>query len=803
MKFTLLRPTPFFLLVGMTTFLLSPLKGQVTGKIVDEQGKPLPGASAVLYSSNENQGGSSADAEGKFSIKASSGNYTLEVSFISFQKHTEEISVPASGNLDLGTLKLQSASTDLDEVTVKGEANMMEFKQDKRVFNVGKDLSNAAANASEILDNLPSVTVGVEGDVSLRGSQNVRILVNGKPSGLIGNDPASALRQLQGNIIERIEVITNPSARYDAEGEAGIINIVLKKERDAGINGSFNIQGGYPELYGAGASVNYRKNKLNLFTNLSFNYNKAPGGGFSKQSFNLEDTSYYFRRDRDQLRGGLDATLRFGADYKITDNQTLTGSFLYSPSDDENEVDIRYQDFDEADDLQQVVRRNDRENETERTFEGNLSWVQDYEDFDDHKWTADFTFTQEREREQSKILEDTLNRAGELEQRVDNLEQQKRIFLQSDYVHPFSEDESFEVGTRATLRTIDTDFSLEDRLNDGSLQEDPRFTNVFGFTENVYAAYGIYNGTWGEDFTYQLGLRAESTELITELDSIGENRRTFFNLFPSTFLTYSLNSVSDIQVSYSRRINRPGFWTLNPFFSFSDNRNFYSGNPNVNPEFTDSYEAGFLRYLENGSVYGGVYYRHRTAVVERIRTVDSTGFTRIFPVNLATQDNWGIEMNLQWKPTDWYRMNANVNFYRSVTEGDYEGTSYDAQTQTASGRINNTLTFWESDLQISFRFRAPANTTQGRRLGIYTMNLGWSRDFLDKKATVTLSVRDLFNTRYRRNYTFGSNFSSFSRFQWRQRQATVTLKYRLDQSSDKKKSSRGGPSGQGGDFGAP
>lgn len=802
MKYTFLS-TKLFLFLGTTIILASSLSAQVSGTIVDKQDKALPGASAVLYRSNDSKGGASAGVDGKFSIPASSGKYTLEVSFISFQKYTQEIVVPQSGKLDVGTIKLQSATTGLDEVTVEAEANMMEFKQDKRVFNVGKDLSNAAANASEILDNLPSVTVGVEGDVSLRGSQNVRILVNGKPSGLIGNDPANALRQLQGNIIERIEVITNPSARYDAEGEAGIINIVLKKEREAGINGSFNIQGGYPELYGAGASVNYRKNKLNLFTNLSFNYNKAPGGGYSKQSFNLEDTSYYFRRDRDQLRGGLDATLRFGADYNITDNQTLTGSFLYSPSDDENEVNIRYQDFDSADNLQQVVRRNDLENETERTLEGNLSWVKDYEDFDDHKWTADFTYTQEREREQSRIIQDTLDRAGELEQKVDNLERQKRIFLQTDYVHPFSEDESYELGTRATLRTINTDFSLEDRIGDGSLVEDPRFTNVFGFTENVYAAYGIYNGAWGDDFTYQLGLRAESTELITELDSIGENRRTFLNLFPSTFLTYSLNSLSDIQLSYSRRINRPGFWTLNPFFSFSDNRNFYSGNPNVNPEFTDSYEAGFLRYLENGSVYGGVYYRHRTGVVERIRTVDSTGFTRIFPVNLATQDNWGLELNLQWKPTEWYRMNANVNFYRSVTEGDYEGTSYDAETQTASGRINNTLSFWNSDLQISFRFRAPANTTQGRRLGIYTMNLGWSRDFLDKKATVTFSVRDLFNTRFRRSYTFGNNFSSFSRFQWRQRQATITLKYRLDQSSQKKKPSRGGPPAGGGDYGAP
>ncbi len=773
---------------------------QITGTITDENQEGLPAASVALYQNKELVTGVSTEVDGTFTLKAPAGTYLLKVSFISFQPYQQEITVQEGQPLKLGIISLQPSAESLEEVTVEAEAKMMEFKQDKRVFNVSKDLANAGANASDILDNIPSVTVGVEGEVNLRGSSNVRILINGKPSGLIGNDPAAALRQLQGNIIERIEVITNPSARYDAEGEAGIINIVLKKQDKAGLNGSFNVQGGYPELYGAGASLNYRKNRLNFFTNLNFNYNKSPGGGFSRQRFFNADTSYYFERQRDQLRGGLDATLRFGADYSLTDNQTLTGSFLYSPSQDQNKVDLEYRDFAQGDELLQTVRRFDDEEETETTLEGTLSWVKQYEDNDDHKWTADLRYTSERDREQSVIREFTVGANDDFLQDVDNLENQSRILVQSDYVKPFGEDHSFETGTRLTLRTIENDYALSNVDNNGNLVPVDSFTNAFTFVENVYAAYAIYNGRFSKKFTYQTGLRAEYTDITTELDTGSANQRDYLNLFPSAFLTYKFNPLNDIQASYSRRISRPGFWTLAPFFSFSDNRNFYSGNPDVNPEFTDSYELGYVRYFESGSLYSGMYYRHRTGVVERISTVDENNFTRIFPVNLSVQDAYGFEFNLQYDFTEWFSMNGNLNLFRAITVGDYEGQSFDADNYSSSGRVMSRFKFWESDLQLSFNFRGAATTTQGRSLGRYVMDLGWSKDFLNDKATLTLAVRDLFNTRYRRSYTQGENFSSFSQFQWRERQATVTFTYRLNQSKPRGPQGGGPPSGGGGEF---
>jgi len=779
---------PFLLILSYQAF------PQIRGTVQDSQAKPLPGAAVVLWQADSLVGGTSSDAEGNFSLQAPSGAYRLEVSFISFQKFTQNIKHLQGQSLNLGPIRLEPAAAALEEVTVEAQAQVMEFRQDKRIFNVSKDITNAGSNASDILNNLPSVTVDVEGAVSLRGSQNVRILVNGKISGLIGNDPANALRSIPAELIERIEVITNPSARYDAEGDAGIINIVLKKQQEAGINGSFNAELGWPDLAGAGAALNYRKNKLNFFTNLNFRYNRAPGSGFSDQNFTFPDTSYSFLRDRQQSRGGYRATLRGGADYNLNSRDMLTGSFLFRPSVDNNLVDIRYQDFNSDGELTQVVNRNEDEQEREQTLEGSLTWQRQYEDFKDHKWTTNFTYTSEKDGEESVIEQDTNGLSRIFEQQVDNQEDQRSILLQSDYVHPFSEKTGFETGFRATLREIDNTFNLNDVDESGALLPVEEFTNAFTFVENVYAAYGIYNGQWDSAFTYQLGLRAELTDITTTLQGEDPNQRSFYNLFPSAFITYKINPLNDVQVSYSRRINRPGFWELAPFFGFSDNRNFFSGNPDVNPEFTDSYEAGYVRYFPKGSLYAGLYYRHRKGVIERIRTVDDDGFTRIFPVNLSTENNSGLELNFQYRLASWYSINGNVNLFYSITDGEFEGQSFDASTLASSGRMSQRLSFWESDLQLSFNFRGPRRTPQGSRLGIYTMDAAWSKEILKNKATLTLAVRDMFNTRLRRSRTFGDNFSSVGRFQWQRGQYTLSFTYRLKNQGKSQRRSSGGPS---------
>ena len=786
-------------------FFAFSVSAQITGSLLDEKSQSLPTANVVLYQGDKIITGASTNLDGKFEISApAAGTYRLEISFIAYEKLVQTITIPASQKLDLGVLSLKpDKSSVLEEVNVIAEAKLFEFEQDKRVFNVAKDLTSVGSNASDILNNLPSVAVDVEGNVSLRGSGNVRILINGQPSALIGSDPASALRQLQGNVIEKIEVITNPSARYDAEGEAGIINIVLKKQDRAGLNGSFDLSAGAPHLYGAGATINYRKNKLNFFTNLSFQYRQSPGGGTSNQKFNLPDTSYSFIRDRQQIRGGSNATIRFGADYQLAEGQSITGSFLFRPSLGNNTVDLNYRDLDANGNLVRLINRFDDETETEAAYEGSVNWQKTFGGNDKHKWTADFRYSVEDDRENSTITQDTIGRSGQQIQLVNNLEYQSSYLFQTDYIHPLGDKQSYELGSRVTLRTIDNDYGLDEVLSDGSILADPVFNNRFTFIENVYAAYGIFNGTIGESITYQLGLRGEITDLNTEVESDTVNQRNYANLFPSTFFTYKINPLSDIQVSYSRRISRPGFRTLAPFFGFSDNRNFYSGNPAVNPEFTDSYETGYVRYFEKGSLYSGIYYRHRTGVIERITIVEERNgeeFTRLFPINLAVQDAYGLEFNLQYKFTEWYDVNANVNLFQAITVGKYEGTDFGAVNNSSSVRLINKFSFWNSDLQVTFNMRGATTSAQTRSLGIYTLDLGWSKDVLKGNGTITLAVRDLFNNRISRYYTSGGvagggTFDTYGTFQWRERQLTLNFTYRLNQI--KARPSRGG----GGDYG--
>jgi len=788
----------------LTLFSFTSL-AQITGTITDENGEPLPNASVALYQGDKLINGIVSNVDGSFSLTTNPGEYLLEVSFISYETRLIPLTVNEKGEKkDLGSIGLTPLNSTLDEVTIEAEAKLMQFEHDKRVFNVAKDLSNVGSNASDILNNIPSVNVDIEGNISLRGSQGVRILINGKPSGLIGSDPATALQQLQGNMIEKIEVITNPSARYDAEGDAGIINIILKDQNQSGFNGSFEVTGGYPDNYGVGGTANYRKDKFNFFTNLSLNYRKSPGGGFFDQQTTNPDTSFGLVRNREQKRGGLNAALRLGTDYYFNSKESVTGSFLYRPSQGNNYAFIEYLNYDENDNLSSATTREDNELETERLLETDIHYEKNFAD-KDHKWTADFRFQDSDDREESDIVQSSAEQSANVLQFVNNQEDEQNILFQTDYVKPFTEDRSFETGARTTMRTIINAYQVTEENQSGGVDILPEFTNSFNYQENIFAAYAIYNDAFS-DFTYQLGVRTEYTGISTQLGEGEANDREFLNLFPSAFLTWEINTLSDFQLSYSRRISRPGFRNLLPFFSFSDSRVFYSGNANLNPEFADNYEMGYVRYWENASLYSGIYYRHRTGVIERIRTVDGNGDNRIFPVNLSVQDAYGFEFNYQHDFYKWWSVNGNLNLYRAITTGNYEGISYNADNFTSQGRIMNRMQFWKSNFQLSFNFRGPQTTTQGNALGIYTMDIGWSKDILNDRATIALSVRDLFNTRKRRTFTNGvtdegGTFESYDEFQWRQRQITLSLTYRINQKKKFDRNSERGSGDSGGDLG--
>lgn len=721
--------------------------------------------------------------DGKFIINTKPGEYYLEISSIGYKNHlTKPVIVAEGSDVALGKIVLTENAQLLEEVVIQAERSQMEFKLDRRVFNVGTDLSNAGSNASDILANVPSVDVDMEGNVSLRGSENVRILVDGKQSGLTGSGNADALRMLQGNMIEKIEVITNPSSKYEAEGEVGIINIVLKKEKQKGFNGTFEVQGGYPLNYGASYSINYRRRWVNMFASSGLNYNERPGNGTSFQEYNGLDTAYKFERDRNHVRGGWSTVNRVGADFFLNDKNTLTTALLYKYSDGLNDAEIIYRDLNRIEEVLLTTTRNETENEVSQDVELALTHVKKF-DKKGQEWTTDFRVTQNDDSETAELIETSSAVAvPDAFQRSSNTENERNYIFQSDYTHPLGKKGRFETGIRASLRQIENFYSVD--LKD-SLEADweplTDFTDELTYTENIYAAYAMYGNEW-KRFSYQLGIRSEYSDITTALRlSKQTNPRDYLNFFPSGHLNYALNEFNSLQLSYSRRLSRPSFRELIPFFSYTDPRNFFGGNPDLDPEYTDSYEAGYLKQFERGSLLTSAYYRHTTANTQRITLTDTTGLIRTFPINLGTQDAYGLEFNLSYTIASWWRLNGNMNTYYAVIQGDYRGVSYNTEVLTMSGRINSTITLPKKiDVQAALRYQAPQNTPQGKQLSMTNLDLGASKDFFKGNGTLIFSVKDVFNSQIRRSIVQTEYLYSESNFQWRVRQFLLTFNYRIN-----------------------
>jgi outer membrane receptor protein involved in Fe transport len=676
---------------------------------------------------------------------------------------------------------------------------------DKKVFNVGKDLASQGGTAAELLDNVPTLQVDVEGNVSLRGSQSVRILIDGRPSGLIGSDPAAGLRAIPSNMIERIEVITNPSARYEAEGMSGIINIILKKDQRGGFNGSFDVITGWPANFGTSFNLNYRANKFNFFANYGISYREGPGGGNQYQEFVNGDTTFITTQNSARNRSGLNNSLRFGSDYAFSATSQLTMAATLRKGDDNNLNETRYVDYlNTVNNPLQIVERTDEESEDEWRTEFSLSYRKEFAK-EDQKFTADIRYQQNTESESS----DLQNRyftpefdpadTDDLFQRTRNEELSDNLIFQADYVHPFGEEGRFEIGLRSSIRNIDNDYLVEE-FQDSEWQALQGLSNDFRYDENISAAYLILGNKLGK-FSWQIGVRPEYSLISTKLLQTDEvNDRDYLNVFPSAFLGYELPGNNSLQVSYSRRVNRPRFWDLNPFFSFSDDRNFRSGNPNLNPEFTDSYEISHIKYWDSGSVGSSIYYRHTTDKIDRIRRVLPNNTSVSQPENLLTEDAFGLEVTTSYDPYKWWRLSADFNFFRAITDGGNIDESLTADTYSWFTRGTSRFTVdKKTDVQVRFNYRAPQRVTQGRRLAMYSIDLAASRDILSDKGTLTLSVRDLLNSRKWRYITEGEGpgFSFYTEgdFQWRARQVTLTFNYRLNQ-----KKQRGRGDGQRGDY---
>lgn len=791
---------------------------KIIGIVVDNQGESLPYANIALYK-NTPEGerlikGVATNDIGEFELTVMrAGQFILKIDFLAFQQQVIKVDVE-NPTTDLGKIALTTGNIDLEEVTVQGERTTMQLALDKRVFTIGKDLTNTGNSASEILDNIPSVEVDIDGNVSLRGSQNVRVLVDGKPSGLVGLDGTSALRQMQGNLIEKVEVITNPSARYDAEGEVGIINIVLKKEKKKGVNGSFEVKTGWPHNHGISYNLNYRRKKVNLFSSFGFDYRKNPGFGDMYREFTNEGITSITETDRTHERGGLSNNLRLGMDYFINKTNTLTGAFLFKHSNGNNTANITYKDFDNLQDYENgnwaESYRADDEKEVKQDYELNLVHEKKFKK-KGHTWTSDFKWMRGDDTENNEIIESyNYNETSNIDI-VSNIEDQQSFIFQSDYVQPLKKDGKFEAGIKGSFRTIINDYLGQTKGNTAT-----EFTtidgldNEFQYQENIYAAYASFGNKW-KKLSYQFGLRVEISDINTKLlNDNYENPRNYIDPFPTAHFSYTVTEKSSLQLSYSRRLSRPGFRSLLPFFTYSDDRNRFSGNPNLNPEYTHSTELGHLHQWDKGSILTSVYYRYRTGVIERLTAADTeNNGTFTLPFNISTQHAVGIEFNWNYSPTKWWRLNTNFNLFRSQSKGKIDSvdlvihnlenlnfdTNQDLSAENLSwmSRVSSKWSIKKKlDIQTSFNYRAPVNYIQGKIKARYNWDIGASTDVLKGKGTLTFNIRDVLNSRKRIGKTIAENYYSDFEFQWRSRQFSLSFVYRLNQ---KKKRGGGRPGG--------
>lgn len=810
--------TLLFCLLFSTFFLFSQNSkdgetNTLTGKVVDaKSNQPLEYATIILKDLKTLKiTGGITDGTGSFSFQTPKGTYDISIEYISFKSKKfpkQEI----SKNKDFGVIKLTEDESSLNEIVVISEKTTVDIRLDKKVYNIGKDLSIRGGNASDVLGNVPSVQVDVEGAVSLRGNENVTILIDGRPSALLGMNGAEALRQIPAEAIERVEVITSPSARYDAEGTAGILNIILRKNKLIGFNGSLQLDLGVPASVGNAFNANWRTEKWNLFTNTGFRYNETPGNAFSDSDYlssSAQNAKVVEERNFDRL--GRSIFTSFGAEYYLTENSSIIGNIVFSKGNDDDVNSNNIERFNAQGAINEATYRTESEGEDEQRIQYTLDYVNNFDDTG-KKLSINLQYSTESEDKLNNITEvDTqANLLNDLELVLEDQDENSGL-LQIDYVHPVGEDIQFEAGYRGNYRDIFNSFYLAERKTfpDGVLIPDTGLNNSFNYEEFVNAAYFQY-GQKFNNISLLAGLRYEYTSIeIVQQTSTTNDERSYGNLFPTINLGYELKGGNSFTLGYNRRIRRPRGRSLNPFPSRSSESNIYSGNVNLNPVITDAIDLGYLKRWDKVTLSTSIYYNISNDNWERIQedtgeiTDNGDPITRRFPVNLSTEERFGFEFTLNYKPFKVWNINSDFNLFNVKTDGDYTNPttnvsqSFDFENTAFFIRLNQKITLPSKiDLQINSNYSGPNRNAQTKSQGVFSIDLAASKDILKEKASISLNFSDVFNGAISRRTTNLPGFlDQYSEFQWREPQVRVSLVYRFNQ---KKKANRENREGNGG-----
>nr|WP_309758693.1 TonB-dependent receptor [Flavobacterium sp.] len=810
-------------------------KIKITGKVVEKISKqPLEYATITFLLPNNPKpvAGGITNPKGEFEIEVKPGTYDIKIEFISF-KITEIKQKNLQKSTNLGLISLDEDANQLNEVVIRSEKTTVEIKLDKKVYNVGSDLMVKGGTVSDVLDNIPSVSVDVEGNVSLRGNENVRVLIDGRPSNAI--NIAEALRLIPADAIEKVEVITNPSARYDAEGGGGLLNIILKKGKNQGLNGTIIASAGYPETYGLSGTLNYKSKNFNLFTTQGYNDRSNPGNAFTNSRYLNADNSTrdYVNETRENERYNKGYNGTFGIELYLNEKTSWTNSINYRKSNGIN-VDNVFQNNYDADCKYDYTRnRINLENSDSENVEFTTNFTKKFKK-DGHKLTFDGSFSTSDELNDALITDTRTNTSLVKFDNTINNQKQSRNLLQTDYVLPFGKSSQFEAGYRGDFSELLTDYSV---VNDGKINTN--FTNTLQYKEKVNAVYTQY-GVKFNKFSALFGLRFEDSNIeINQLATNDFNTKKYNNFFPSAFFTYEISDKSSTSISYSRRVQRPRGRLLNPFNNLSSNINIFVGNPDIDPAFTDALDFGYIKRWDKLTFNTSLYVNKTTdsfqfarresgefvvTIIDGEDTVVNGEVTQVnggadkrtpviisSPINLATEYRLGFEFTLNYSPFKWWKLNSNFNFFRNETQGDF--TYIDFKSNKIVQNFDNVATSWSTrltskitlpykiDWQTNATYNGPQNNAQGRSLGVFGANLAFSKDILKDKGTLSFNISDVFNSRKRMMETFLPGVvSSYSEMQWRERQFTLSFTYRFNKAKNEREQPKRNQQDSEGDY---
>lgn len=785
-----------------------PAIGIVYGSVSDNSTKaPIQFATVTLISRRDSSAvtGGITDEKGKFRItEIPVGMYSVEVNFIGYKLDRltgVKLSPKETVERDLGKIFLEPSSTLIEDADVVGNKELMRLEIDKRVFDVSQNISSVGSSANEVLENIPSVEVDIDGNVSLRGSQNVTVLIDGKPSGLTGFSRQAVLDQLPASSIESVEIITNPSAKYDPDGMGGIINIILKKNKLFGYSGNVSHTAATGDNYNGAFNIGKRNSKLNIFASYGFRF----ADRFNERKTNritFDDISPI-----ELIQEGKGSNLRLshniglGTELYLSPKSTLyvNGSYQIRESNDEDKNDFLI--FPNINDLSAEVgyfRVN-----TEEDAGNNMDLNLGYElSFIPRKkvLSVDFSYSNNSSQEVGIF--------NEFENQEDSFDYIERNDIgnsfqfysgQIDYIDRIGENWKLETGIKSTQRNVGSDFRAftNSSISDDLLLDESR-SNDFEFGETIMAGYAIVGRSSGK-IGIQAGLRAEQAltdSYLVTTDSLFEN--DYFSLFPSGHLKYQFNKEKEFMLSYSRRINRPRTRQLNPFTDFSNPLLIRVGNPFLQPEYVDALEASYSFRTKSFQLMTSVYYKQVNGVMSRVVSVADDVSTVSYQ-NLNNSINQGLELIFTWKKWKKWDMMLSGNAYKTASDGS--NLDSDFSNEGYAGNANANITYKNNGWQIqgSAKYRSPFVILQGEIQSIFFSDLAFKKNILKEKASLGLRVSDLLDSREFNFETAGENFEQAGRRKRESRNVYLTFSYNFGKLESKNKRSRGGSGGSGGD----